>query len=269
MSRRGLKLTQADQVEVLLPVKAPSPWLEQTLVGLQAQSLDAFMLRVMMHGRDDQASKLIAHYFPNSHVQIVDSSVTFSNLLNIGLHAGNSTYVARIDADDVPMPTRLEKQLSVLNSLPQIDLVATSVSLIDENGHELGERRLPELPEKLLRRLRWKNNVPHPSVMYRRSKILEIGGYRESAKYAEDYDLWLRLLGQKNLFVIPEMLTQYRLHPSQISRTKLLDAECIASIAEARNSFAKRRGELQLAATARQAIWRLPQHVRAMAGKRH
>lgn len=258
-------MNQDARVEVLLPVRAPCPWLKHTLIGLQEQTLEEFSLRVMMHGDDHATSRLVSQYFPDSIIQVVEPTVSFSELLNIGLRVGKSKYVARIDSDDIPLRTRLEKQLQILDANSNIDLVVSSISLINESGIRFGERTLSEDSQKVLRRLRWKNNIPHPSVMYRRSTILALGGYRETAKHAEDYDLWLRLLGRENLFVIQESLTQYRIHSSQISRTKLLDSICIASIAEARNSFAVRRNESRFASAFRQMIWCLPQVIRARA----
>jgi glycosyltransferase involved in cell wall biosynthesis len=256
-------VTQDAKVEVLLPVRAPCPWLKDTLIGLQEQTLEDFSLRVMMHGHEHEAARLVSQYFPDSSIQVVEPTISFSELLNLGLLSGDSQYVARIDSDDIPMRTRLEKQLQILDADPNIDLVATSISLINESGIPFGERKLSEDSQKVMRKLRWRNVIPHPSVMYRRSTIVELGGYREAAKHAEDYDLWLRLLDRENFFVIQEPLTKYRIHASQISRTKILDSICIESIAESRNSFAIRRNESRFASASRQLIWRLPQVIRA------
>ena len=250
--------------DVLLPVRAPSPWLEHTLDGLRRQSLSNFRLVVLLHGEDAEARRLVQTAFPQSDICALDPQLAFPDVLNFGLRHSTADFIARIDADDVPVPARLERQRSILLDRPTVDIVATAVRLIDETGTPLGlQGNFPDT-EALLRRLRWKNSIAHSSVMYRREAALRAGGYNAAAKHAEDYDLWLRLISPQTCEYLHEPLTRYRLHPEQVTRTSQLDARCAQTIGTSRREYAMRRGDSIGAADIRQFVWWMRQKLRRL-----
>lgn len=130
--------------------------------------------------------------------------------LNRCIEAAKGEYIARMDADDISLPERLETQLVFLEKHPQYAFCGSNAELIDEQGI-WGKRKMAEEPEK-------KDYLPfspyiHPTVMFRRSALEKSNGYRYAkvTMRCEDYDLFMRLyiLGEKG-YNIQQCLLQYR-----------------------------------------------------------
>lgn len=131
--------------------------------------------------------------------------------------------VATMDADDVAEPQRLERQVEFLQQNAAVGVLGSHIQLIDPNGRPLGYRLFPVEHAAILRALPHLVPINQPSVMYRKSLILSVGGYQDTAYgVAEDYDLWSRLALQGVRFAnLPEPLLRYRLHPEQMKATRM------------------------------------------------
>lgn len=131
--------------------------------------------------------------------------------LNLGLHACQAPLVARMDADDMALPNRFESQVHWMQTHPEISILGSCYQRIDEKGHVLDMVRLPIEDSKIRRALLWCNPLCHPSVMYRRQAILDLGGY-QGGLHAEDYDLWLRASRRVDLQFanLPDVCLSYR-----------------------------------------------------------
>ena len=130
--------------------------------------------------------------------------------LDAGLRECNQELVARMDADDIAMPERLERQEQFLNEHSDIDVVGSGAQEIDEAGVEGARRRVPEAHDELLAML-WTNPFIHSSVMFRRERILCAGGYDSNLRRRQDYELWFRAAENGLRFGnIDEPLVKYR-----------------------------------------------------------
>lgn len=131
--------------------------------------------------------------------------------LNLGLHACQAPLVARMDADDLALPHRFERQMAWMQSHPETAILGTCYNRIDEDGRVTQEVRLPIEDAGIRRALLWGNPLCHPSVMYRRQAVLDLGGYH-GGLHAEDYDLWLRASRRTDLQFanLPEICLSYR-----------------------------------------------------------
>ena len=118
--------------------------------------------------------------------------------LNRGLQQATTPFIARMDADDRMYPNRLQAQRDFLLENPEIDLVASRVRLFPEHLIQGGFREYIRwqdeclTPEDIAAEIYWESPVVHPSVMFRRDRILDLGGYHHGP-FPEDYELWLRL----------------------------------------------------------------------------
>jgi glycosyltransferase involved in cell wall biosynthesis len=143
--------------------------------------------------------------------------------LNKGIELARGKYIARMDADDISLRTRLEKEVKLLESNPEISLVHTACDTIDaegrvksslENYNRILSTLWPAESNDLWTMLRW-NYVAHGSVMVRAS-ILKANRYDETENgRGEDWDLWVRLIKYHRFAKIDEPLYQYRMHDSQ------------------------------------------------------
>lgn len=114
--------------------------------------------------------------------------------LNIGLSHCTCELVARMDTDDVSMPDRIERQLAVFESDPDISICSGTVEEFEQSPEEvLSRRNLPEENPQIIEFCKKRNPFNHPCVMYRKSEVLKAGGY-QSFYLLEDYWLWIRML---------------------------------------------------------------------------
>lgn len=130
--------------------------------------------------------------------------------LQVGLDVCSHEIVARMDADDIALPDRFEKQLAFLSQQPDVDLLGSWVTEMSYSGDTLGVRKNPRVHEQILSSL-WSCPIIHPSVMMRRSKVLDSGNYNPAYRRRQDYELWFRC-AQNGLkfYNLPESLLLYR-----------------------------------------------------------
>ncbi len=230
-------------VDVLMPVRGPAPWLESTLDGLCRQTMTDWRLVAVCHGDSPAVVQTIRRLVPGAVILTAPERVGLPEVLNVGLASCTASFVARIDSDDIPCLDRFERQVEFLSSHPDVALVASPVTLINESGAALGGVSGPSTSAQLNRGLRWKCAIQHPSVMFRRSTIVELGGYDPLARHVEDYELWLRLAAVASVYTLAEPLTEYRVHPGQVTRTKVIGKPARVLVGRARLSLARSRGE--------------------------
>lgn len=256
-------------VDILLPVRSPAPWLTETLLGLQGQTMSNWRLVTVVHGGDEALIRSIAEVLPDSRIVTAGSDLNLPDVLNAGLALCTAPLVARIDADDVPRSDRLEMQTAFLNAHPDVALVASPVALIDEAGVRTGRIVGPSRADELMRGLRWKCVIQHPSVMFRREVVAQIGGYATGARHVEDYELWLRLAAVAKVDTINTPLTDYRVHAGQVTRTKAIAPPARALVAHARLALARQRRESVAMARMRHLVWASRQVMREWGSRSH
>jgi len=161
------------------------------------------------------------------HLAGVDPRVTIllekkpgiSAALNLGLLAAKNDIIARIDVDDLMIFDRCEIQVKYLLE-NRLDVVAGDMLIFNSGGNIAGQYLTPK--NNPLGRFSYSNPIFHPTVMYRRSVVLSVGGYRSEFDGAEDLDLWLRLLASARFGFLSEVLVKYRVHEGQSTASKNL-----------------------------------------------
>lgn len=132
------------------------------------------------------------------------------NALNVGLAACKFDLVARMDADDIAFPDRFEKQVAFLEENSNVDVLGSYVKEMTVQG-EIGEVRLSPVTHKQIIECLWASPMVHPSVIMRRSRIIEVGNYDPSLRRRQDYELWFRCVeGGLKFYNLPEPLLYYR-----------------------------------------------------------
>lgn len=201
-------------VSVLMPVYNAEAYLSKALESIINQSLRDIEIILVDDGSSDHSAEIIDRYArEDARIRVVRHSKNqgIVTALNNGLMACHGTFIARMDADDISEPFRLEKQLEVMHANPDIGVLGSAVSYIDENGTPLGIIRPCALPASLLAC----SPLLHPTVMMRhrllRDKQLQ---YEEQYRYAEDYMLWLKISQFSTLKALDEPLVQYRITDS-------------------------------------------------------
>jgi glycosyltransferase involved in cell wall biosynthesis len=246
-------MSSPTRVDVLIAVRAPAPWLNQTLDSLNKQSFEGWALILVMDGFAEEIRRVCEQTQPGCSPLVVPDGSGMVAALNSGLAACQSEYIARIDADDVALPGRLAAQVAYLDSHPDCIAVGTGYQTIDEEGNVLAEQ--PMTMRDPVRALRWYNPLAHPSMMIRRSALVAAGGYNPAARHLEDYDLWLRLAATGTLGVIREPLLQYRQHGGQVTKRFGYTPEARSTLRASRIALAQAEGTSPVAARFRQHVW--------------
>lgn len=210
-----------------MPVYNAEQTLSDAIESILRQTVTDFEYIIVDDGSHDRSPEIIDRYARRSS-RIVPVRLDRSGIveaLNAGLKKAPGSYIARMDADDISHPERLELQAALLDKNPRTDVVSCLVHHLREGGYQQGYARY----------IRWINSLTtpreirinrfiesplaHPSVMFRRQTVEEYGAYRQG-DFPEDYELWLRWLEQgARIQKIPQTLLQWRDRPDRLSRT--------------------------------------------------
>lgn len=141
--------------------------------------------------------------------------------LNYGIEKSKGSYIARMDADDISLDKRIEKQIKFLLENRDISVVGTQIQYINIHGDNVirGRTHVPLNHMNIQKFMKTRCPFWHPTVMFRKNDIIKLGGYKYGF-YGEDYDLWIRgyLAGLK-FANLDEVLLKYRTHENQMSST--------------------------------------------------
>ena len=208
-------------VTVLMPVYNGARYLREALESILAQTCTDFEFLVIDDGSTDGSPDLVAAY-RDERIRLVrrERNMGLIATLNEGLQLARADLVARMDADDVAHPERLERQLAVLKAHPGLVLVGSDLEIIDAAGVPVGYEPKPVEDAGLKLALSVICAIAHPTVVFRRDAVLKVGGYREEFHAAEDYDLWTRLAGEGEFGNLPLPLLKYRINPQGESLRK-------------------------------------------------
>jgi cellulose synthase/poly-beta-1,6-N-acetylglucosamine synthase-like glycosyltransferase len=202
----GAPTTSSPQSEAQSSGRKPAvSWLlcthvadEQLRLAVQSclhQDFEDFELVLIVNGAKAQEVLLaVTNWFGHDQrVKIFCTEVRhliFS--LSLGLHHACGEFVARMDSDDLSTPDRLTRQCEYMRKHPDVAVLGTAYTFIDAQGSATKTVQPPKTDVDIRRTMLWRNPMCHPSVMFRRKVVLEVGGYL-GGLHAEDYDLWLRL----------------------------------------------------------------------------
>jgi glycosyltransferase involved in cell wall biosynthesis len=211
-------------VSVLMPVRNGERWLEQSLRSIAQQTVREFEFLVVDNGSTDRTPEILARACAEDErfVALNEPHRGIVPALNTGLAAARAPLIARLDADDMAMPNRLERQLDFMARHPEVGLLGSWADVIDTRGKVYGHRRPVTGHEDLVRILKFSNPFIHPAVMFRAGLVRRLGGYRAAFEVSEDYDLWLRMAEVTVLANLPEPLVFYRLHAGNLMFRKVV-----------------------------------------------
>jgi GT2 family glycosyltransferase len=212
------------RVTVLVAVKDGEPYVREALASVLGQTFTDFELLVVDDASSD-ATVEIVQGLGDPRIRLLRNERNLGQVpsLNRGLREARGEIVARLDADDACRPTRLERQLAVLDAEPRVGVVGTWMEAVGEHGQRLGwlRKSLTDYVDFVYHTLIMRVYVSHPSAMYRRAPVLALGGYDVATGPAEDKDLWRKLaLERWDARIVPEALVAYRLHENQLSQTQ-------------------------------------------------
>lgn len=231
------------RVSVIMSVyKEPIEWLKQSIDSILNQSFKDFEFIIVNDCPDREENSIVLNDFAKKNPRIViisnDENSGLTKSLNKALSMAKGEYIARMDADDISMPQRFDRQVTYLDGHPNISAVGSWIVYIDESGKQVSNVvKYDTDPRWVKAQFLQNSQLCHPSAMFRRIVKDHVVRYDESVRYAQDYALWVSILPYGDIANIPEVLLNYRTSSKQITSNKRDEQQECAGITQ-RKAFA-------------------------------
>lgn len=193
-------------ITVGIPVWNAEKYIVNAIKSVLSQTYQNFELLISDDGSSDSTLSIVRS-FTDPRIRIIEGNgnVGIASRLNEQIEQARGKYFARMDADDIMFPTRLERQIEIMEKSPAIDVLGTSIIAIDESFSILGLRRSWKGKEEYGKA----NYLLHPTIMAR-TKWVKANLYNPAYSGWEDYELWLRTCRFSNFEALAEPLLFYR-----------------------------------------------------------
>lgn len=213
-------------VTVIMPVYNSELYIRGAIESILSQTYRDYEFLIIDDASTDQTISIIKSY-KDLRIHLIEKpqNTGYTRSLNLGLKKAKGKYIARMDSDDISLPERFERQISFFEANPDHILCGTSYSVMDQDKKII----LPETNEKIRLNLLNSNCIAHPSVMLKREILDKYSlQYNPKMEPTEDYDLWVRLLPKGKFHNLQEVLLNYRMHNSSVSRKRIKEQEISA-----------------------------------------
>lgn len=204
------------RIAVILPVYNGEPYLDEAIRSVLDQTYTDFQLVVIDDGSTDRSAHIVEG-FSDPRIRLIRLAVNGGLVaaLNAGIAQSTSELTARMDADDVCLPRRFERQVAFLDAHPNVMICGTWTQVF---GDETCVRRPPSDPRQVQAGLFFGFAMDHPSIMLRRAFLeRHTMRYRAAYTHVEDVDLFVRAAAHGDLANVPEILLRTRAHEAELS----------------------------------------------------
>jgi hypothetical protein len=204
-------------VSVVIPCYAQAHFLSEAIESVLAQTHSAHEIIVVDDGSPDNVREVVARYPAVRCVSQENRGL--SQARNRGLADSTGEFIVFLDADDRLLPNALAAGARALSSRPDCGFVCGHRRLIDALGRPL-PTEIKTFQGKARYELLLRENIVGPPVvvMFRRSVLVELGGYSAEQRFSEDYELYLRMAQRYDSWCHEELIAEYRLHGANMSR---------------------------------------------------
>ncbi len=216
------------RLSVICAVLNAEKYLRRSLDSVFEQTFKDFELIVINDGSTDRTRDIVIEYLDRPNVILLENKYNEGIPVsrNRGLLHSKGEFIAIHDGDDISLPERFEKQISVLKERKEIAFLGSHAKRISETEQDIGHMTYP--PVLTIDAIRLflhhrLNPIIDPTSMYRRDVVLDCGGYRMEEKFntVSDLELWFRLISKRHLLTnIQEPLIKYRINSQGLTRQK-------------------------------------------------
>ncbi|HUJ10927.1 MAG TPA: glycosyltransferase family 2 protein [Verrucomicrobiae bacterium] len=214
-------------VTVIMPAHNAEQWIGPAIASVLAQTYEAWELWVLENGSTDRTLE-VARRFEGSRIRVFDlGPVGFQGALQFGIESAGSEWLARMDADDIMLPERLQVQMDFIAEHPEIALVSSGFGMMTPFGHIF--ERLPAIETREVDRAFLgigRRRFGDPCTVFSRRAALEAGGLDPEFSMG-DVPLWFRILERGKGWQLGRPLYVYRLSPRSMSKNAAFIKECM------------------------------------------
>lgn len=203
------------EISIVMPVYNGEKFLNEAIDSILQQTFTDYELLIIDDGSEDHSVDIIEAY-NDQRICLLRNEHDFIKSLNTGLEHAKGKYIARMDADDVMCPERLEVQYKILEKYPEVSVCASWFQYFGD-VEEVCQISRWKVVEPLIQMLKG-NLIAHPTTMIRKCFLQEHQLKYEYYNYAEDFKLWSEVAKAGGVFyVVPRVLLKYRTSPTQVS----------------------------------------------------
>jgi len=184
-------------ISVIMSVFNNECHLKESIQSILDQTYDKFEFIIVDDSSTDNSLRIIENFMlKDSRIRLIRNSknIGLTKSLNIALKLAKGDYIARMDADDISKPLRFERQLNFLNKHKDYAIIGTRSIIIDKSSTPISYMKTPYSDRQIRKTFPLKNAFIHSSVMFSRNIVEQIGYYDESFTFAQDYELWCRIM---------------------------------------------------------------------------
>ena len=234
-------------ISVVMPVYNCEKYIAYSIESILSQSFKAFELIIVDDGSSDNSMSIIQSY-KDKRIRIITNpnNIGLTKSLNKAINCSKGEYIARMDADDISLVDRLEKQSDFMEDNPKVAVLGGGYQEIDSDGRLINYVFKPPVDKEtiehqLLFKKPFANPIVHSTAIIRRTALEDVGRYRVPFQAAQDYDLWLRISEKFEIQNMDEILIYYRYHPDSIFNKSVFESTIFPLVARA-SAQMRRRG---------------------------
>jgi glycosyltransferase involved in cell wall biosynthesis len=203
-------------VSILLPVYNGLPYVRQAVQSVLDQTLADWQCVIVNDGSTDGTGDFLSSIRDDRFLILQQDNAGISAAVNHGLAHCAGRYIARMDADDVALATRLAEQAAFLDARPEVAIVGTQVAPLGDCGAGSSLKLPVEHREIMSALMAGRHAMAHSTIMIRTDVLRRVGGYW-SLPFGEEYDLMLRIGEVAELANLDRVLLQYRVHQASMN----------------------------------------------------
>lgn len=209
------------KISVIMPAYNAEKYIDEAIDSILNQTYKDFELIIINDGSTDNTKEIILKYDDPRIIYLEnEKNRGIVKTLNKGLNQARGEYIARMDADDIAIYNRFEKQIEYLDDNKDVGILGTGIRIFGENIKPQ-ERIFTTNPEQLKAELIFNSCIAHSTVMMRRSNLIDNGlQYNEKFPGREDFALWWEIVKVSKVNNISDILLNYRIHKKQITQNK-------------------------------------------------
>ncbi|MFJ1364965.1 glycosyltransferase [Capnocytophaga canimorsus] len=191
-------------VLISLYIKEKPEFLAECLESLKNQTLQANEVVIVFDGKiTSELEDVVSQYSKELPIKVIRlaENVGLGKALQKGVLACNHEIIARMDTDDIATPDRFEKQINFLRANPQVSVLGSNISEFNLQANDLKRKRvLPEKHSEIYEFAKFRCPINHPTVVFKKEDVLQVGNYSGELLLWEDYTLWVTMLSKGYIF---------------------------------------------------------------------